>query len=96
MTSVVQTGTGVTTKRVDLSYNPDSQMATITRYTDMSGTQPVATTFDSYDALGRLTQLTNRTTTTMINYRWQLDIGDRPDAVGVYARRHHHLPKRRR
>jgi hypothetical protein len=34
--------TGVTTKRVDLSYNADSQMATITRYTDMNATQPVA------------------------------------------------------
>jgi len=78
VTSLLQTGTGVTTKRVDLFYNPDSQIATITRYTDMSATQPVATTtFDSYDALGRLTQLTNRNTATMINYRWQLDIGDR-------------------
>jgi hypothetical protein len=53
-------------------------MATITRYTDMNATQPVATTtFDSYDALGRLTQLTNRSAAAMINYRWQLDIGDR-------------------
>ena len=73
-----QGGNGVAPKLVQLGYNPDSQFSSIGRYADAGATQPlVTTTYDFYDALGRLTQMTHQLATTLVRYTWQLDVGDR-------------------
>ncbi len=57
MTRISQNGTGVTDKRVDFKYNPLGQFATIDRFVDLAGAQPVVQSVYSYDALNRLTSL---------------------------------------
>ncbi len=48
-------GSGQTPMRVDLTYNPDNQIATETDYSNLSGTTTVAYAAYSYDADERLT-----------------------------------------
>jgi YD repeat-containing protein len=67
-TGVQQTGAGgnaVAPKRVDLTYDAVGQLATVTRYSDLSGTSSylVAASGYTFDADGRLTNL-NHTVTT--------------------------------
>jgi RHS repeat-associated protein len=59
MTRITQSGTGVAPKRVDLTYDPTGRFATIERYSDLGGTQLVATSTYAYGAPGRLTSLTH-------------------------------------
>jgi RHS repeat-associated protein len=60
MTRVTQSGNGVSAKRVDIGYNPLGQFDTLTRYADIAGTQPVATTNYTYDSDNRLTGITHK------------------------------------
>jgi hypothetical protein len=47
-------GTSQTPMRVDLTYNPDNQIASLTRYSNLAGTTNVAFTSFAYDATCRL------------------------------------------
>jgi RHS repeat-associated protein len=59
MTRITQSGTGVAPKQVDLTYDPNGALASIARYSDLAGTQLVATSTYTYNALGLLTSLTH-------------------------------------
>ncbi|MCO6458565.1 MAG: pre-peptidase C-terminal domain-containing protein [Pirellulaceae bacterium] len=56
-TSILQGGTGVAAKRVDLVYDALGQLESLVRFSDHAGTMPVVTTTWSYDSLGRLDTL---------------------------------------
>lgn len=61
MTRLTQASTDsavpIAEKRVDYAYDAASQLATITRFADLSGTTFVAETSHNYDGAGRLTDL---------------------------------------
>ncbi|MGB8703113.1 MAG: hypothetical protein WCD18_27155, partial [Thermosynechococcaceae cyanobacterium] len=57
LTQLLQSGTGVIPKRIDMTYNPVGQLVTIQRYGDLAGTQIAASSTYTYDPLNRLTQL---------------------------------------
>ena len=54
---ITQTGTGVTDKRVNFEYNNIGQFASIQRYSDLNGSQLVASSNYTYDGLNRLENL---------------------------------------
>ncbi|MEQ8848700.1 peroxidase family protein [Botrimarina sp.] len=56
-TRVTQTGADASDKRVDLAYNQLGQYASIERYSDLAGAQPVVGTQYAYDSLNRLVDL---------------------------------------
>jgi RHS repeat-associated protein len=60
VTKLTQSGTGVTSKRVDMTYNAVNQIATLNRYSDLTGTSSVANTSYTYDLAGRLQTLTHQ------------------------------------
>jgi RHS repeat-associated protein len=60
VTQIIQTGSGVSDKRVNLTYNPDGEFASITRYGGLGATQLAAASAYSYDADNRLTALAYR------------------------------------
>ena len=45
--------------RLDFTYTSQGQVATITRFSDLAGTQEVAESFYSYDPLGNVTEIEN-------------------------------------
>jgi RHS repeat-associated protein len=67
LTTLTQTGSGVSDKRVDMAYDAASQMTGINRYSDLSGTNSVATSSYTYDLAGRLTKLDYKHGSTAIN-----------------------------
>ena len=76
--SIQQTGTNVTAKRVDFTYNAAGQANTVTQYSDLAGTQQVAQSTYGYDTVGRLTSLTQMHNATTINsYTWSFDGANR-------------------
>jgi RHS repeat-associated protein len=77
-TRITQSGTGVQGKRVDLSYDAASQMTGLNRYGDLAGTLGVANSSYSYDAVGRLTNLTHQHgTSTLASYGLVYDAANR-------------------
>ncbi|TAF58198.1 MAG: DUF4114 domain-containing protein [Oscillatoriales cyanobacterium] len=60
MTRINQSGTGVSNKRVDFTYNKLGQFSSIDRYADNNGTQLVVGSNYTYDGLNRLANLTYR------------------------------------
>jgi RHS repeat-associated protein len=60
VTRITQLGTGVTSKRVDMSYDALNRLTEINRYGDLTGTISVADSIYSYDAAGRLTNITHK------------------------------------
>jgi RHS repeat-associated protein len=77
---ITQSGTGITNKRVKLTYNPLSQMESLQRLTGSTFTQSVATTTYGYnDPLNRLTQIqhANATGTTLSSFAFTYDSGSR-------------------
>jgi RHS repeat-associated protein len=80
LTQINQSGTGVVPKRVNMTYNPVYQLETLTRYSNTAGTQTVAVSSYSYDALNRLTQLAHTqgaTTTSLNTYSYGYDAASR-------------------
>jgi RHS repeat-associated protein len=57
---LTQTGTGVSPKRVDFTYDAVGRFETIARFADLTGTSEVATSTYQNDRLGRLTNLDHR------------------------------------
>ncbi len=82
LTRIEQTGqTGgnaVADKRVDLAYDGTGRIVTIARYSDLAGTQLVASTDFVFDELGRLTDLTHAQGATILaDYGWTFDAAGR-------------------
>jgi RHS repeat-associated protein len=78
VTRITQSGTGVTGKRVDVSYDAASQMTGLNRYGDLAGTVSVANTSYTYDLVGRLTNLTHKHgATTLASYGLVYDAANR-------------------
>ena len=75
LTELRQSGTNVADKRVDFDYYDDSQFDTITRYSDLTGTNQVVASTYLYDDIGRLTDLQHAFGST-------LDYGYSYDAAG--------------
>ena len=71
----------MTDKRVDFAYNDAGQFETITRYSDLSGTQAVAVSDYVYDGIDRLTDLAHEdgsvTPVTIADYDWVYDAASR-------------------
>jgi RHS repeat-associated protein len=78
VTKLTQSGTGVTSKRVDMTYNAVNQLATLNRYGDLTGTSSVANTSYTYDLAGRLQTLTHQHgATTLASYGLTYDNANR-------------------
>ena len=82
LTSVTQQGqTGgdsVAPKRVDFGYLADGQLAQMTRFANLAGTQSVASTAFGHDAAGRLTSLVHsKNATVFASYGYGYDAGSR-------------------
>jgi RHS repeat-associated protein len=72
-------GTGQTPLRFDLTYTPRDQVATLTRYSDLGGTQKVGESDSTYDAAGRLSNLQHKNGSggLLANYTYTYDLGSR-------------------
>jgi RHS repeat-associated protein len=72
-------GTSQTPLRLDLTYTNRDQVASITRYSDLSGTTKVGSTSYVYDAVGRLTNLQHKDSTNALlaNYTYGYDLASR-------------------
>jgi RHS repeat-associated protein len=88
-------GTNQTPLRVDFAYSARSELTTITRYSDLAGSQTVGTSVYTFDADSRLTNLkqTNGSGTSLENYTYTYDaanhvLGEQrngtPDATYTY------------
>src|SRR5207302_10796553 len=67
-------GNAVASKRVDFTYNGDSQFATISRYADLTGTNLVATSTYGYNGKGAMTSLSHdKGATNLASYSWTFD-----------------------
>jgi RHS repeat-associated protein len=79
LTTLTQSGTGVSAERVDMIYDAGGRMTTLTRYSDTAGTSVVAKTISAYDAANRLTTVTNLTSggATISSYAYSLDAANR-------------------
>jgi len=75
LTQVLQSGMAAE-KRADYTYRDNSQLATITRYSDLEGTEEVATSTYGYDNMGRLTSLGHVFAQTL-DYSWEYDAASR-------------------
>jgi RHS repeat-associated protein len=91
-TSTQQSGTGVSPKRVDVSYNAAGQLDGISRFSDLAGTQLVATSTHGYDPSGRLSSLTHsRSGVGLAQYGLAYDAASRitsftgPDGTSTFS-----------
>lgn len=91
-TRITQSGVGVTQKRVDMAYNAAGQVTQLSRFSDLSGTQAVASTNYTYDPVGRLTQIAHsRSGTNLATYGMSYDAANRitqlttPDGSTTYT-----------
>ena len=92
VTSLTQSGNGVTDKRVDMAYDAASQMTDVVRYSDLEGSQLVAQSNYVYDSAGRLTDLTHaQGSMVLADYEWLYDEANRitqftsPGGVSDYS-----------
>jgi RHS repeat-associated protein len=78
-TRIDQQGSGVQAKRVDLSCNGLNQFTSIARYSDLAGTQQVATTTYQYDSANRTSGLTTVGSggTVLDSIQYSYDAGSR-------------------
>jgi RHS repeat-associated protein len=88
-------GTSQTPLRVDFAYSNRNELTTITRYSDLGGTQVVGTSVYTLDGAGRLTNLAhkNGSGTSLDNFTYTYDVANRvlgeqrngtPDATYTY------------
>jgi RHS repeat-associated protein len=71
-------GNTVAEKRVDFAYDALSRFSTISRYEDLAGTKNVANSTFTYDATGRVTNLSHaKGATTLAGYAWAYDRANR-------------------
>jgi RHS repeat-associated protein len=82
LTSMRQSGTGVTDKRVDYAYNAVGQPTNVKRFSDLAGTQSVAETTHTFDRLNRLTTINHsRGGTPLSFYNYSYDANSRITGV---------------
>jgi RHS repeat-associated protein len=67
---ITQSGSNVASKRVDFSYNQLGQLTSLERYRDLTVNNPVIKTVNSYDELGRVTQIKHGTNVVVYNYQY--------------------------
>ncbi|VTR91659.1 rhs repeat-associated core domain protein : YD repeat protein OS=Planctomyces limnophilus (strain ATCC 43296 / DSM 3776 / IFAM 1008 / 290) GN=Plim_1050 PE=4 SV=1: SBBP: SBBP: RHS_repeat: RHS_repeat: RHS_repeat: RHS_repeat: RHS_repeat: RHS_repeat: RHS_repeat: RHS_repeat: RHS_repeat: RHS_repeat: RHS_repeat: RHS_repeat: RHS_repeat: RHS_repeat: RHS_repeat: RHS_repeat: RHS_repeat: RHS_repeat: RHS_repeat [Gemmata massiliana] len=81
-TSEQTAGTGVSATRFDYAYTARSEVASLTRYSNLAGTTVVGTTTYDYDAAGRETHLksTSGSGTVLANYTYTFDAADQMTA----------------
>jgi len=81
LVSLTQSGAGVAPKRADFTYDNAGDMSSMTRYSDLAGSQRVMATAYAYDDADRLTALTHQTAlsggTAVASYGYTLDAADR-------------------
>jgi RHS repeat-associated protein len=78
VTSIEQSGNFAAEKRVDFTYDRAGRWDTITRYADLNATQFVAASDYTFDAAGRLRNLTySQNSTVLADYHWDYDVADR-------------------
>jgi RHS repeat-associated protein len=78
LTQINQSGTGVVPKRVNMTYTPVYQLETLNRFSDLAGTQLVASSTHTYDPLNRLTQVAHAKGATALNtYGYAYDAASR-------------------
>lgn len=89
---ITQSGNGVAEKRVDMTYDAASQMTGVQRYSNLAGTQAVASTAYTHDAAGRLTDLSHTSNgSPLADYRLSYDAANRvtqlvtPDGTSDYS-----------
>jgi RHS repeat-associated protein len=91
LSQVTQSGNGVAEKRVDMTYDAASRMTGQTRYSDLAGTELVASTDYTYDAANRLTELAHsQGVTDIATYGYTYDAANRitqitsPDGTSTF------------
>ena len=78
VTQIAQTGNGVTEKRVDFAYDAIGQYQSMTRYSDLEGTNLVVESSYDYDEANRLTSLTHSNSSeTVAFYEFVYDAASR-------------------
>ncbi|MCA9135403.1 MAG: DUF4595 domain-containing protein [Planctomycetales bacterium] len=81
-TQINQSGSGVSDKRVDFLYNALGQFASIDRFSDLLGTQPVVRTAYTYDDLNRLVDLRHSNAATDVAfYEYEYDSSSRITSI---------------
>jgi RHS repeat-associated protein len=72
-------GSGVTPLRIDLGYSNRNEQTSLTRYSDLAGTQLVGTTAYSYDDASRVTAIVNKNASavTLSYYNYGYDAANR-------------------
>jgi RHS repeat-associated protein len=75
-------GTGQTPLRMDLGYDNRDELTSLSRYSDLAGTQSVGTTVYSYDDAGRVSSIVtkNSSAATLSYYNYSYDSADRVTA----------------
>jgi RHS repeat-associated protein len=82
VTQIKQGGTGVSSKRIDMTYNAVSQMTGLSRFSDLAGNTLIAETNYSYDNKQRLIQLAHkRGTSTLASYDYTYDTANRLTSI---------------
>ncbi|MEG4465002.1 FG-GAP-like repeat-containing protein [Microcoleus sp. D3_18cC1] len=78
VTRITQSGNGVSSKRVDMSYDAAGKTKDVIRYSDLNGTNLVAKSEYVYDSVGRLTRLSHgKGNVALANYAWTYDFANR-------------------
>ncbi len=77
--TITRSGTGVDPQRVSYAYNSVGEITSITRYSDLTGSQKVVGTTFTYDNANRLTgsTATNSANTVVSSYAYTLDAANR-------------------
>jgi RHS repeat-associated protein len=72
-------GVGQTPARIDFGYDNQDRLSTVTRYTDLAGTQVVGTAAYGYDNASNVQSITNKsgTTVTLSYYNYTYDSANR-------------------
>jgi RHS repeat-associated protein len=77
-TRITQSGAGVESKRVDMTYNRVNQMTALTRFSDLGGQSLVAATSYTYDQNQRLVQLVHKKgLTNLASYNYTFDAANK-------------------
>ena len=82
-------GTGQTPMRIDLTYNADDELTSEIRYSDLAGTDTVATTTLTYDAAGELTNQLDKAGGRHVDRELHLDLRRRRRIDQRDAQRRH-------
>ena len=83
LTTLTQSGTSVSDKRVDFKYTGSNRFETITRFSDLSGSQLVTKSAFLYDSLDRIDQIshTDSSENTVASYNYEFDSAGRVSRI---------------